>query len=241
MKATKSPMVKSISCPTAETTGTADSKIARARTSSLKAQRSSRDPPPRPTIMTSTFPTRFRSAMAAAISWLPGAHLQVGGHVQRGDVDLLDLDTALDARDAEVVAVGPVDQEGEVVLVRDVGRRGDQDPVDGVALDVHAEDRARLLDGLVGVLGELDAAGLAATTGLHLRLDDHPAAVLLRGGSRVLRLLHDGAEVHRHVVLGEELLRLVLHQVHGYDRPLPGLYGLRARSARGGSRLTLAP
>jgi hypothetical protein len=42
-------------------------------------------------------------------------------------------------------------------------------------------------------------------------------------------------------VLGEELLRLVLHQVHGYDRPLPGLYGLRARSARGGSRLTLAP
>ena len=41
--ATKSLMVKSISCPTADTTGMADSKIARATTSSLNAHKSSSD------------------------------------------------------------------------------------------------------------------------------------------------------------------------------------------------------
>ena len=47
--ATKSAMVKSISWPTAEITGTADSKIARATISSLNAHKSSSDPPPRVT------------------------------------------------------------------------------------------------------------------------------------------------------------------------------------------------
>ena len=52
--ATKSDKVKSISCPTAETMGMLDLAIARATISSLKHQRSSSDPPPRPTIKTST-------------------------------------------------------------------------------------------------------------------------------------------------------------------------------------------
>ena len=51
-------MVKSVSWPTAEITGTGHAAIARATTSSLKAQRSSIDPPPRPTITTSTPGTR---------------------------------------------------------------------------------------------------------------------------------------------------------------------------------------
>ena len=45
--ATKSAIVKSISWPTAETIGIADSKIARATTSSLNAHKSSSEPPPR--------------------------------------------------------------------------------------------------------------------------------------------------------------------------------------------------
>ncbi len=52
--ATKSAMVTSVSCPTAEITGTGLSAIARATISSLKAHRSSTEPPPRPTITTST-------------------------------------------------------------------------------------------------------------------------------------------------------------------------------------------
>ena len=45
--ATKSAMLKSISWPTAETTGTALAWIARATVSSLNAHRSSSEPPPR--------------------------------------------------------------------------------------------------------------------------------------------------------------------------------------------------
>ena len=66
--ATKSAMVVSISWPTPETTGTGDAAMARATTSSLKAHRSSSEPPPRPTISTSTPGRRDTSRMARAIS-----------------------------------------------------------------------------------------------------------------------------------------------------------------------------
>ena len=48
-----------------------------------------------------------------------------------------------------------------------------------MAADVEAEDLARLLLGVRRVVGELDAAGLAAAAGQHLRLDDDGAAELL--------------------------------------------------------------
>ena len=51
--ATKSQIVKSISCPTAEITGVSKLNIARATISSLKHHKSSIDPPPRPIIKTS--------------------------------------------------------------------------------------------------------------------------------------------------------------------------------------------
>ena len=100
--------------------------------------------------------------------------------------DLLDLHAALDAGDAEVLPVGAVEQEGEVVLLHGRRRRRDQHPVDGEPLDLHPEDVRRVLEGLVGGLGELDAAGLAAAAGLDLGLDD-AEAVLLGGGPGLLR------------------------------------------------------
>ena len=54
--ATKSQMVKSVSWPTADTTGIDERKISRARASSLKGAISSSEPPPRAIIITSTFP-----------------------------------------------------------------------------------------------------------------------------------------------------------------------------------------
>ena len=54
--ATKSAKVTSVSCPTLEITGKRDSKIARTTISSLKAQRSSMEPPPRPMMRTSKDP-----------------------------------------------------------------------------------------------------------------------------------------------------------------------------------------
>ena len=87
--------------------------------------------------------------------------------------DFLDLDAALDRAHRQEGAVGPVEQERQVVLLRDVDVLGDQDRVHGVALDVHAEDLLGLGLGLVRVVGELHAARLAAAADLHLGLDHH--------------------------------------------------------------------
>ena len=56
--------LKSVSWPTAEMTGTAEARMARATSSPLKAQRSSLEPPPRPTMMTSRHSPRRPSSSA---------------------------------------------------------------------------------------------------------------------------------------------------------------------------------
>ena len=53
ISAAKSQIVKSVSCPTADITGTGEERIFLARSSLLKDQRSSIEPPPRPMIITS--------------------------------------------------------------------------------------------------------------------------------------------------------------------------------------------
>ena len=53
--------------------------------------------------------------------------------------------------------------------------------------DVHAEDRLGVLLGLGAVLGELDAARLAAPADLHLGLDHHRVAELVGGLDGLLR------------------------------------------------------
>ena len=94
--------------------------------------------------------------------------------------DLLDLDAALRREHEERLLRAAVERDREVVLLRDVGRLLDPELAHDVAADVEAEDVARLLLGVGGILGELDAAGLAAAAGQHLRLDDDRAAELRR-------------------------------------------------------------
>ena len=101
--------------------------------------------------------------------------------------DLLDLDAALRREHEERLLRAAVERDREVVLLRDVGRLLDPERADDVAVDVEAEDVLRLRLGVVGLVGELDAAGLAAAAGQHLRLDDDRAADLLRRGARLLR------------------------------------------------------
>ena len=67
MSATKSAMVKSVSWPTAEITGTGQSNIALATHSSLKGHRSSIEPPPLATITTSHLPSLPAFLIASAI------------------------------------------------------------------------------------------------------------------------------------------------------------------------------
>ena len=132
--------------------------------------------------------------------------------------DLFDLHAALHRADRQERPVGPVEQERQVVLGRDVDRLGDQHRVHGVALDVHAEDLAGLLVGLVRAVRQLHPAGLAPSAGLHLRLH-HDQRVALGGelGGDIARFVggaRDLARLHGHAVLGEQVLRLILKQVH---------------------------
>jgi hypothetical protein len=86
--------------------------------------------------------------------------------------------------------------------------------VDDVALDVQAEDVVRPLAGLRRVLGQLHATGLAASAGLDLGLDDHQPTDPLGRLEGVARGADDLAALRRYAVLGEELLRLELVQIH---------------------------
>ena len=67
---------------------------------------------------------------------------------------------------------------------------------------------------LVGVVGELDAARLAAPADLHLGLDDDRIAGGLGGGDRFVHGVGDVARADRDVVAGEVLLALVLEKIH---------------------------
>ena len=124
-------------------------------------------------------------------------------------------------RDAEVLAVGAVEQEGEVVLLLRRRRRGDQHPVDRQALDLHPEDvRRRARTASSGVLASLTPPALprppALTCALTTQTPSSSAAA--RASSGVVTTM---PRVRGDAVLGEEFLRLVLHQVH-VPHPSPG-------------------
>ena len=55
-----------------------------------------------------------------------------------------------------------------VVLLLDLGFRVDEDAARHVAVDLELEDRLGVLGGLLGRVGELDAAGLHPAAAQHL-------------------------------------------------------------------------
>src|SRR5207244_7065655 len=82
------------------------------------------------------------------------------------------------------------------------------------AVDVEPDDLLGLAPGVVGPVGELDPARLAAAAGQHLRLDDHLATDLLRGRAHLGGARGETAFRHRNPEAPEELLALVLVEVH---------------------------
>ena len=104
----------------------------------------------------------------------------------------LDIHAAFARTHRQVAAVRAIQQDREVVFGGNVRADSDHDLLDDVALDVEAEDRLSLLVGFVGGVGELDAAGLAAATGLHLRLDDQQRRTVRQQLSRTLARLFGG-------------------------------------------------
>jgi hypothetical protein len=91
--------------------------------------------------------------------------------------------------------------------------------VDDVALDVEAEDRLGLLDASSGVSASFTPPALPRPPVLTWALTTTCLPMRSATPRRPRRV--DGlAGQHGHAVLGEELLRLVLHEVHGWSCPL---------------------
>jgi hypothetical protein len=104
--------------------------------------------------------------------------------------------------------------------------------VDGEAADVHPEDRLGVLLGLGAVLGELDAARLAAAADQDLGLD-HDRITEVVSGLDGLRDRGCGPPLgHGNTVLLEELLALILEKVHEKSRMSGPRVSGQARSRR---------
>src|SRR5262249_31796826 len=98
---------------------------------------------------------------------------------------LLDLDAALPREHEEGLLPAAVERQREIVLALDLGGLLDPEPAHDVPADVEAQDVAGPCFCLVGVSGQLDATGLAASAGEHLCLDDDLASELRRRSARL--------------------------------------------------------
>ena len=86
--------------------------------------------------------------------------------------------------------------------------------MDGQATDIHAQNRSGVLLGLDTVRRHLDAAGLAATADLDLGLDHTRVADVVGRVGGLLDTHRVTAGGDRHAVAREQLLSLVLEQIH---------------------------
>jgi hypothetical protein len=106
--------------------------------------------------------------------------------------------------------------EGErgVVLLGDVRRVLDPDALDDVSLDVEAQDVPGVESYLVDVVGELDPAGLAATTDLDLGLHDNRVAGGVSCRDGLVNSVGDPSRGDRDAEGRKELLPLILEKIH---------------------------
>ena len=134
------------------------------------------------------------------------------GRLCRGD--LLDVHAAFGGEEDERLARGHVVQHGGVEFALDLGLLLDQQALDHVIADAHAEDLPGHFLGFIRRAGELDAAGLAALAGRHLRL--HHAGPDLGSRHRGFRVA-DAENAARHRNAGgvqNQRFRGVFLEVH---------------------------
>ena len=144
-----------------------------------------------------------------------------------GRRDVFDVDAPLGGGDEDVAAGGAVGGDGEVILVRDVDARRDEQLADleplGAGLRGNhavAEHEARGVGALFGRADELDEARLAAAAGVDLGLDDGERRTRLRRDALVCRggvvdRLDDGAGGDGDSGVVEKLPGLVFVDFHG--------------------------
>jgi hypothetical protein len=141
--------------------------------------------------------------------------------------DLLDVHAALGGGDDRDAALLAVDQDGQVELAGDVEALLDVQPPDLLPLgagllgdELHPQHLLGDLGRLRGAaLRHLDAAALAATAGVDLRLHHHDRVPGLCDEALGDRADLTGAERglplwHRHAVAREDLLALILVDFH---------------------------
>ena len=127
---------------------------------------------------------------------------------------LLDVHPAHAGEHREQLLLGSVEDDRRVVLGGDV--RGALDPqvVDGEAANVHAEDRIGMPAGLRLIGGDLDASRLPALADPYLSLDHARVADLVGGIDSLLDRARGPAVGNGHTVAREQLLSLVLVEIH---------------------------
>ena len=145
---------------------------------------------------------------------LVGVDLDTGKCVGAFDRQLLDVHAAFVGTEAKVRAVCAVEQNGEVILLRDRSTFGDHDALDDVTLDVETEDCLRRLERVVGGLGDFDATRLAAAAGLDLRLDDRESTDCGGGRTGFFWGVGNDSLKNGNAVLFEHVTRLILVKIH---------------------------
>ena len=165
----------------------------------------------------------------------------------RGVGDFLDVHAAFAGGHQRHLLRRAVGDHRNVVFLLDVGAVLDQQPAHflaqraGLVRDqLHAQDLAGQRLDLVDRAGQLDAAALAAATGVDLGLDDPDRAAELLGGFH--RLLHgEGRDAarHRHTEVAQDFLALVLVNLH--EGSLEERWGCAQRQgAEGSSRVQMS-
>ena len=142
--------------------------------------------------------------------------VQAGELLGRFGGDLLDVDAALGGQHEQRLLGAAVERDREVVLARDVRRALDPQPAHDVAADVHAEDVAGVLLGLVGRRSaSLMPPALPRPPTSTCALTMTGAADPLGGLRACLGRRCDLAVGHGDAEPREELLALVLVEIHG--------------------------
>ena len=111
-----------------------------------------------------------------------------------------------------------IEGDRDVILLGDRHAALDPQAARDVPLDVEAEDRLGCSFGLVGVLDDLDAARLAATTNEHLALDDNGAAEFFGRCARLGDGVRNPTLGNRDARFREQFFALMLVQIHGASR-----------------------
>ncbi len=109
---------------------------------------------------------------------------------------------------------GPVHEDPDVGFRSDLLGRRDQDLSHGEPLDLHAQDVGGVIAGLLGVLRELHASRLPPSPGVHLCLYDDGTPQIVSDPLRLVRTGGDLSLGNRDPNGPQELLRLILVDIH---------------------------